>query len=137
MTILDFIASLFYVQPSLLFTYAPTQIVLLAAFLIINKNCSWLRGILYALSAQAFSFFIFLMAGIVIVPHLAGSIIQFLGFTGGQVSILIVLSSLLHFLLMAFYLKYILGKKYFALPALMSNAIAAISVLALYQLLWR
>lgn len=137
MTFLNLIASLFYLQSSLLFTYAPTQIVLLSVFLKIYKRYSWGHAIWLALSSQLASFFIIFLIGVATVPKIQVSILQFFKLAQMHIVLLIVGSFAIHVLCIQFFLRYVLKERGLVRYVLVSNAISALSVIGLYHILWR
>ena len=132
-----YIAAFFYLQPSLLFTYAPTQIILLTCLLMLYKNYLLLQSIGYTIGSQLFSFSGVFAMGVLIVPYINISFCELLPVSSAQIFTLIFLSFLFHFLCIEFFLRYILKRKGLLQFICASNAIAAISVFALYRLLWR
>lgn len=137
MEFFTFMASVLYLQPSLLFTYAPTQIVLLSCLIRVVKKYSWGRSIWIALSSQLASFFALFIIGIFTVPFLKVSMLQFFRFTEIHIALLMLCNFLVQVLCIEFFLTYVLKERGLLRAVLVSNALTAISVLGLYRLLWR
>ncbi len=137
MNLSELIAALFYVQPSLIFTFVPVQIITLFLFLGIGKKSSLIKSFFHSLGATLFSMLVIMGMGMIIVPMVNVSSFRLMGLPFGVSLLVVVLSSLMYWLLIYSYLKYIVKIRDIAKMSALSSALAALSVILLYCLFWR
>lgn len=137
MVFIQLFAAFFYLQPSLIITFVPVQIVVLFLCLWLIKKISIFKALLHAFAATFFASLVIFLLGSIVVPFLHVNFFQLLSISFGYSFFLLFMTAVVYWMLLYFYLSYLLKIRIIAQLSGISSAIAGLSVLVLYCLWWR
>lgn len=136
MEIVRFILAFFYLQPSLVITFIPLQIFLLAFFLYWFKKVPALRSIFISFMCVLLALLNIIGLGIFIVHFLYENFWEFIFLSWIESLLLVAAASCVYGILSNFFLRYIFKIRHVQGISWSSSAIAGMSVIGLYYLLW-
>jgi hypothetical protein len=137
MKFLELVAAFFYLQPSLLISFVPIQIIFLFICLSNLKKMQFLKAFCYSFAATIFAFILIILTGLIIVPFIYVRFFQLIEISYKQTILIFVISVFLYWLSICLYLSNIFKLKKITYTAALSSAFAGSSVLALSYLLWQ
>lgn len=136
MAVARFILAFFYLQPSLIITFVPIQIILLALFLYHYKKISLAKSFFLSGASVLLAVLIIGVLGFFIVHFFHKNFWEFIFLSWIESLLLVVASSSMYAFLINYFLQYLFKIRNVTGISWLSSAIAGLSVLGLYHLLW-
>ena len=137
MTFFQLLPAFFYLQPSLIISFVPVQFTLLFICLRIYKKISILKAVFHAFIATVFATVIIFLVGSFVVPFVHLNFFQLVGISIATSVGLLFASTFVYWLIIRFYLRYVVSMEDITHLSGLSSAIAGLSVVVFYYLLWR
>ena len=137
MKFLETLAAFFYLQPSLIVSFVPLQIISLMVSLTTFKKLPFLKVFFYSIGATLFTTVFIFLFGFILVPLIYVRFFQLVEISFNASFFLFIASVFIYWVGINFYLHCILNLKNIIKCTAVSSAIAGLSVLFLYYLLWQ